>query len=130
MPLKTFDHVNIRTGQIDDMIAWYGDVLGLHTGPRPHFPFDGAWLYLGDQAVIHLVKTDHHPSPFDEATDDLRMEHIAFRATDHKAFIENLDARGVAHNAIHLDDIRLVLVNVRDPDGNHIHVDFDMDEVG
>ena len=128
MPLTSFDHVNIRTAQLARMIAWYEEILGLLSGPRPDFGFPGAWLYLGETAIIHLVGTDHHPSPFDES-EDLRLEHISFRATDYPAFRDRLEAHGVAHHATHLDDIRLVLVNIRDPDGNHIHVDFDMDEV-
>ncbi|MCJ7873093.1 VOC family protein [Phaeobacter sp. J2-8] len=59
--LTGFDHVNIRTTNLDTMIAWYGDILGLHPGKRPPFRFPGAWLYLGDRAVVHLVAVDGTP---------------------------------------------------------------------
>lgn len=127
MPLTKFDHVNVRTGKLAEMIEWYGDVLGLTEGFRPNFPFPGAWLYLGDQAIIHLVGTDPAPTPFAE-DEDLRMEHFSFRATDYPAFQTKLDARGIESRVTKLDDIGLVLVNIRDPDGNHIHVDFEMSE--
>jgi len=56
MPLKQLDHVNIRTNNLAEMVRWYSEVLGLHSGPRPDFPFGGAWMYLGDQPVVHLVE--------------------------------------------------------------------------
>ena len=43
--LKRLDHVNLRTANLDVMVAWYGRILGMHPGPRPGFSFPGAWLY-------------------------------------------------------------------------------------
>lgn len=59
--LTAFDHVNICTRNLDRMIAWYGDILGLRPGARPPFAFEGAWLYIGDSAVVHLVQVDTDP---------------------------------------------------------------------
>ena len=57
------------------MVDWYCDILGLRTGPRPDFPFQGAWLYAGENAVIHLVGDDGDPAiGFDEK---LKFEHFA-----------------------------------------------------
>ena len=50
MPLGKLDHVNVRTAQLDKMIAWYEDVLEMEVGPRPNFPFPGAWLYADGAA--------------------------------------------------------------------------------
>ena len=55
LAIKRLDHVNVRTANLDAMIEWYGDMLGMKTGPRPDFSFPGAWLYAGDDPVIHLV---------------------------------------------------------------------------
>ena len=127
MPLTAFDHVNIRTGNLDALVGWYADILGLRTGFRPDFPFPGAWLYLGDQAIIHLVGTDHDPSPFSE-DEDLRMEHVSFRATGFAEFKAKLEDRSIPHRITELDEVGLALVNIRDPDGNHLHIDFDLKE--
>ena len=35
--------------------AFYDRVLGMKAGDRPPFPFPGAWIYLGDTPVLHLV---------------------------------------------------------------------------
>ena len=61
MQIGRLDHVNVRTAQLDSMITWYEQILGLHNGPRPNFPFPGAWLYSGEDAVVHLVGVDGEP---------------------------------------------------------------------
>lgn len=119
--LTAFDHVNIRTANLEAMIAWYGEILGLQPGPRPPFDFPGAWLYLGDSAVVHLVGKDRAPAP----GDDLALEHFAFRARDLAGFVARLDAKSIAHSVDPVPGLPLVQVNLHDPDGNHIHVDFD-----
>lgn len=124
MPLTAFDHVNIRTANLDAMVAWYGDILGLTPGKRPDFRFPGAWLYLGDRAVVHLVSVADAP----QAAGNVTLEHFAFAATDLPAFRAKLDARGIAHTLDPVPGIPVVQVNLHDPDGNHIHIDFDSAE--
>lgn len=124
--IETLDHLNIRTGQLDKMIAWYCDILRLENGPRPPFPFPGAWLYAQDRAIVHLVDAD--PAPADQGT-DLKLEHGAFRASGYDAFLARLDAAGERFEVSKVPDMPIVQVNVWDPDGNHLHVDFDASEV-
>lgn len=125
MPITAFDHVNLRTPQLDVMVTWYGTYLGLHPGPRPDFPFPGAWLYLGDQPLIHLVGVDMDLPQ----NDSLTLEHFALKASGLTAFTEGLEAGGVGYKLAHLPGMPVVQVNVYDPDGNHIHVDFDASEM-
>ncbi len=124
MALERFDHVNVRTGRLDEMVDWYGRYLGLMPGRRPDFGFPGAWLYLGDQALIHFVGISQHPQP----GSDLRLEHFAFSATGMKAFLAKLDAGGIAYSIDAVPGFDVVQVNFFDPDGNHIHVDFNTAE--
>jgi catechol 2,3-dioxygenase-like lactoylglutathione lyase family enzyme len=125
MTVNAFDHVNVRTANLDAMVAFYGEILGLHPGKRPDFKFPGAWLYLGDQAYIHLVGVAKAP----EAGGNVTLEHFAFRATGLAAFREKLDARGIPHSVDAVPGFPVVQVNFHDPDGNHIHVDFARSEV-
>lgn len=126
MPLTAFDHVNIRTANLDAMIAFYGDILGMHPGKRPEFPFPGAWLYLGDQALIHLVGVQAPTS--DPA--NLALEHAAFRATGLAEFLAHLDARDLPYELAEVPGFDILQVNIHDPDGNHLHIDFDSSERG
>lgn len=117
--LVAFDHVNIRTAQLDVMVEWYGRVLGMPPGPRPPFDFPGAWLYLGDQALVHLVGVDAPPRGLDP-----RLEHFAIRAEGMTDFLAHLQAEGVAGRVAEVPEFGVLQVNVFDPDGNHIHIDF------
>ncbi len=123
MTITAFDHVNIRTTKLDEMTAWYGDVLGLHAGPRPDFGFPGAWLYKGDHPMIHLVGVDAPVA----VPENLGLEHFALRATGLDAFLQNLDAHKVEARVARVPGLPIVQVNIYDPEGNHIHVDFDAD---
>lgn len=121
--LTAFDHVNLRTARLDEMVSWYDRVLGLKAGPRPPFGFPGAWLYLGDHAVIHLVGQETPP-----AGDDPLIEHFAFAATGLSRFTGHLDALGVPYERALVPGGGPLQINFHDPDGNHIHVDFDVAE--
>jgi len=126
MPIRSFDHVNVRTANLAAMIAWYRDILGLPTGPRPDFSFNGAWLYLGDLAVIHLVEVSDPP----QAAGNVTLEHFAFRATDMAEMRARLESHGVAYTIDPVPGFPVVQINLHDPDGNHIHIDFDSAEMG
>ena len=47
MPAKDIDHVAIRTKDVEGTMAFFNDLIGTETAPRPDFPFPGAWLKLG-----------------------------------------------------------------------------------
>lgn len=120
MPLTRLDHVNLRTADLRAMQAFYTEVLGMTLGPRPPFGFGGAWLYCGGQATVHLVEVARPPAPDGE----LRLEHFAFAAEGLADFLGRLKQHGVAYRIGVVPDFNTVQVNVHDPDGNHIHVDF------
>jgi catechol 2,3-dioxygenase-like lactoylglutathione lyase family enzyme len=119
--MKRLDHVNLRTGNLDAMVAWYGRILDMHPGPRPGFTFPGAWLYADGHPILHLVGRDATPGA---GPDELRLEHFAIAAEGLKDFLARLGAEGVPSRLNHIRDFGIVQVNVHDPDGNHIHIDF------
>lgn len=123
MPLHSLDHINIRTSNLAAMIAWYRDVLGLEVGPRPPFPFGGAWLYCAGKPVVHLVEVERQPEARDPA-----LEHGAFAATNLAAFLARLGAAGVDYRPSVVPGFGIVQINVWDPDGNHLHIDFPPEE--
>jgi catechol-2,3-dioxygenase len=126
MPIQKLDHVNVRTAQLETMAAWYTKFLGLSRGDRPNFSSQGAWMYAGDTAVVHLVAVNGSPGTGSEA--ELKLEHFAFSATDKDAFEAKLNDAGEEYRANPIPQINLVQFNIWDPDGNHIHVDFPMEE--
>ena len=126
MQIGKLDHVNVRTNQLDSMIGWYTEVLGMRTGDRPDFPFPGAWLYAGDAAAIHLVGVEGVAGVGSEL--ELKLEHFAFSATGRAELETRLQAMDLQYQRIDLPRIKLVQLHLQDPDGNHVHVDFPADE--
>ena len=118
--ITRLDHVNLRTSRLAEQIAWYRDVLGFEQGPRPGFPFPGAWMYRDDQALVHLVGVDEEPA----GTEDLKMEHVAFSSSGLFAFKTHLETRGERYQEIVIADFGITQINVWDADGNHLHIDF------
>lgn len=125
LELKSLDHVNVRTARLDAMVEWYGRILGMATGPRPDFSFPGAWLYAGGNPVIHLVGVAEAPAA---DAGELRIEHFALSGTGLRPLLARLEAAGERAETRRLPSFPIVQVNVWDPDGNHIHLDFDAAE--
>jgi catechol 2,3-dioxygenase-like lactoylglutathione lyase family enzyme len=121
--LLALDHVNLRTTRVDALAAFYCDVLGLSRGPRPPFPFGGAWLYCGDRAVVHLVEAPESRGVAGAGVEP-SLSHFAFRASGMAAFVSRLRAAGVPHQVARLPGSSVFQVNLRDLDGNALHVDF------
>lgn len=126
MKISKLDHVNIRTAQLQTMIDWYARTLEMAQGPRPNFPFEGAWLYIGDSPTIHLVGIEDDNSVGSESA--LKLEHFAFKATDAESFETKLNQLEEPFRRSEVKSIGLIQYNIWDPDGNHIHIDFNKDE--
>jgi len=120
MPLNRLDHVNLRTANLEALQDFYVQVLGMTPGARPPFAFGGAWLYSGGFPSVHLVEVAAQPAPEGE----LRLEHFAFAAEGLGDFLANLKRHGVSYRIGVVPGFEIIQVNVHDPDGNHIHIDF------
>lgn len=126
MHIKHLDHINLRTTQLDTMIDWYTEILGMRRGERPDFRFPGAWMYIGNVAAVHLVGMEGEPGAGSETA--LKLEHFAFSATGGAQFEAKLKSMGVYYKRVEIPDINLYQINLWDPDGNHLHVDFPVKE--
>jgi len=123
MGISWLDHVNIRTANLAAMSRFYADILGMPSGPRPNFRFGGAWHYCGDRAAVHLVEVPKAP-----AAAELRLEHFAFRSFGFAPFLDRLRKAAVSYDIAVVPGLNIRQVNIYDPDGNHIEVQFGADE--
>ncbi len=115
------DHVNIRTANVEAMRDWYVRVLGFETGWRPPFSFPGAWLYSEGLPIVHLVGVPQTPGAGES---EIRIEHFALKGDDLEALRARLAAEGVPCREGRVPGTDILQLNVHDPDGNHIHIDF------
>ena len=72
--------------------------------------------------MIHLVGVDAPPGA---DAGSLRLEHFALSATGIRDLVERAQAAGERADVRKVPDFPIVQVNLWDPDGNHIHIDFD-----
>lgn len=128
MNIIKLDHINIQTSQLEKMILWYTDVLNMHSGKRPNFPFGGAWLYAGDTAMIHFIEVEKHDVLISRHAGNLQLEHFAFTATNAKKFEQKIQKMDIQYQRINLPEINIIQFHMYDPDENHIHLDFINDE--
>lgn len=137
MPVDRLAHFSIRTTTLRASCEFYCSVLGFREGFRPDFPFPGAWLYLHDDAVIHLIGIDSAaPSGLANYLGDrppaaLRggaaVDHLAFTATDLGGMRERLGAMGVPFRERTVPGLGLQQLFVEDPSGVTIELNFAAD---
>lgn len=135
----TLNHYSIRTENIDACSSFYRDVLGLTIGPRPNFPFPGAWMYRGDHAdianaVVHIIGIDKaNAGGLDgylgaRADADVRgtgaVDHIAFFADDLASMLINLKGKNVRFTERTVPGIGLHQVFVHDPEGVMVELNY------
>ena len=125
MPLRSLDHYNVTTAKPDETLHFYCDGLGLVNDParRPDFGVPGAWLFVGDRAVVHLMFVDDDPG-----TPAGPLDHVAFDAADADAIIERLDAADIAYDRRDHPSGAFSQLFVRDPNG--IRVEINIQAVG
>lgn len=135
MSLSSLDHCSIRTVKLDETRNFYVDILGMTDGDRPDFPFPGAWLYIDDVAVVHLVGVDpDDPSGLqqylggaidaDELEGSGAFDHIAFRARNPETLIARLEEKDYPYKERQVPDMDLFQVFVEDPNGITVELNY------
>jgi catechol 2,3-dioxygenase-like lactoylglutathione lyase family enzyme len=121
MTIAGFQHINIRSTDVECTRDFYVRVIGLRVGDRPPFSFPGYWLYLGDQAVVHLVQrgSDEAASPGSG-----NLDHVAFRGVDLDGTRQALRAAGIPFREAVVPRDKTVQIFVHDPDGIKLELNF------
>ncbi|GAC1341067.1 MAG: VOC family protein [Acetobacteraceae bacterium] len=133
MGLAKLDHYSIRTPRLDETKRFYSDIMGMQEGPRPAFPFPGAWMYIGETAMVHLVGYD----PAD--TEGLKyylgdkpvsdggtgtIDHVAFVASDLAGVKARIERAGLPFRERTVPNMDLHQVFVDDPNGVTLELNF------
>jgi catechol 2,3-dioxygenase-like lactoylglutathione lyase family enzyme len=123
MPISGMNHFTVLTSDLDASRAFYVDLLGLAEGFRPDLGFPGAWLYAGDQAVLHIVAGRGVP-----ANPRGVIDHMAFSARDLRAVAARLTERGIAYDLGRLPSAGTWQLFCLDPSGARVELDFEASE--
>jgi catechol 2,3-dioxygenase-like lactoylglutathione lyase family enzyme len=120
MALTRLDHFTIICADLDRSRAFYRDVLGMTDGDRPPFDFPGAWLYVDDRPVVHLVGGRNEKGVRTTGS----VDHVAFTAEDLAALRQRLAAQKIRFEERGVPGRPLRQVFLHDPDGVQIEVNF------
>ena len=117
------NHFTVLARNLDETRSFYVEVLGLVEGPRPPLGFPGAWLYVDDRPVLHVVAGRELPR---EARGVL--DHMAFSATNLGDVTRRLRAASVPFDLRRQPESRVWQLFFFDPNGARVEIDFDKDE--
>jgi catechol 2,3-dioxygenase-like lactoylglutathione lyase family enzyme len=121
--VEGLNHFTVIAADRDATLDFYVGALGLDVGPRPDLGFDGAWLYAGGQAVLHLYFG--RPLPAIRAG---VIDHVALTARGLKAVKQRLDQRGLAYELRRQAGSGTWQLFTHDPNGARVELDFDAAE--
>ena len=137
MALRHLQHFLIQTADLDGTVQWYEDVLGLKSGPHPDFKFPVAWLYIGDDDVLHLTEggagvSDNRMQYLGQQSQATHgsgvVDHVAFRADGLAEMLDHLRSKGVSFQTRQVDDAGLFQIFVIDPNGVKVELNFENTE--
>lgn len=118
MKVTRFHHVSVNTGEtsLEDVAAFYRDVLGLSDKARPDIPgVPGHWHVVGDQE-LHLVGAPPRGTPIDSTG-----HHYCVAVDDLDAAVAELEDRGIEHQRA-VQGAGTVQIWISDPAGNTIEL--------
>jgi catechol 2,3-dioxygenase-like lactoylglutathione lyase family enzyme len=145
MSIHKLDHYSVRTHDLEKSIAFYASALGFVSGPRPSFPFPGAWMYLADEeskplgdGLVHLIGTAKQGANgvSDGVSDYLgdkaqagergtgSLDHIAFTASDIASMYGRLSLNAWTFRERRVPGMQLHQLFVEDPCGVVIELNY------
>ena len=125
MTAHAMNHFTILAENLDETRGFYGDLLGLIEGYRPDMGFPGAWLYAGEQAVLHVVIRNPLPQPRAGV-----LDHMAFSAIDLTGTVRKLEQKGVRYQLGRQVETGVWQLFFHDPNGARVELDFAATEEG
>lgn len=128
MGVQGFDHYNLRAARpvLEELKAFYCDVVGLTLGERPPFRRFGYWLYAGERCVLHLSEADD--TEMRSRTAVTTFAHAAFNCTGRAEYERKLRALGIAYRTAAVPQVGLAQLFFLDPAGNGVELQFDASE--
>jgi len=124
MTVTGLNHYNLRADRatLDALRDFYVDVVGLQPGYRPPFRSFGYWLYVGQQAVLHLSEAGPHEKRDVTATNT--FDHVAFSCIGLKATIARLQQFNIRFASDDVPGAGQHQLFFSDPAGNGVELNF------
>jgi len=125
MTIQGFAHINVSTSDLDRSRKFYAEILGLKDGYRPQFGTNGAWMYLGEQAIVHIT-TARNPVPTKGKID--AFDHFALWSKDIEYYRNLLKTHNIKFAEFGVPETLQYQLFFKDPDGTEIELIFSGEE--
>jgi catechol 2,3-dioxygenase-like lactoylglutathione lyase family enzyme len=121
MPIVGLHHYSLTApgDVLEEVVAFYGELLGLTPGFRPDFGFPGYWLYASGHPLLHLLQDDNRQSG-----ETGYFDHIALQCEDLEQVIARLEDRSVEYFRADIAQTGQTQLFVRDPAGTQVELNF------
>lgn len=118
--LLSLGHVTVLSADFERTERFYCDLLGMRVGPRPAIPLPGRWLYVGEEAVLHVLPRQTQPPHHDQPV----VDHFALNADDRAGFEHRLRAAGQPFESQRLAQTDIWQIFLTDPNGARVELCF------
>ncbi|HET9959622.1 MAG TPA: VOC family protein [Polyangiaceae bacterium] len=122
MPIQALNHFTVLTRDLDASLHFYVRVLGLTIGARPELPSSGAWLYLGEQAVLHVIVDPRAPER------NGVIDHVAFTGVNLPEVTARLRSHGIQFELVRQPGSGTWQLFLFEPSGGLLEINFDASE--
>ena len=122
--LRSLGHVTVLSADFERTERFYCELLGLRVGPRPAIPIPGRWLYIGDEAVLHVLPRIAEDGSAARPGATGAIDHFALNTDDRPAFERRLEAAGQPFESRRLADSDIWQIFLTDPDGVRVELSF------
>jgi len=124
MQLK-FDHIALRAKE-PEVLKTFLTTLGFEEGERPHFPFDGYWLYSEGKPVIHIFGGGARFRD-ESSMGDIRhpkhvVDHICFASDDYEETLKNLKKYAYQYSSNIVPNTNIAQIFVMGPENLVIEI--------
>lgn len=116
------NHVLVLTTDLRAMECFWVDLIGLHEGDRPPFPFNGLWLYSDDNPLIHIAEQAF--SAFGNGS----IAHVALEGANYNALLKRLDNSAYSYTEKVLPISNERQLFIIGPDGLTVEMLFPLNE--
>lgn len=119
-----FNHFNLRAPRelMDELKAFYCDIVGLEQGQRPDLGTPGYWLYAGNQCVLHLSQT--RPDETRLTHTATTFDHVAFTCINHAEMETRLKRHNIPFTTGQVPSMGITQLFLKDPAGNGVELSF------
>ena len=130
MKLNALDHVNIITDDLAGTTRFFVELfdLDVRDGPEPLPPEHVRWLYDDSGRAIFHINSKEMQQAFRRETQSGpttgAIHHVALDCTDHRAFMERLEAHGIDYRLNDIPSISLKQLFFSEPNGVLLELNF------